>query len=55
MILARILIFLIPLFGILGLAYTFWRSGWVARQDAGNERMGTIAAASPTTSPALAW
>ncbi len=44
MILARILIFLVPLFGILGLAYTFWRSGWVARQEAGTERMGKIAA-----------
>ena len=34
----------IPGFGVLALLYTFWRSAWVARQEAGNERMGTIAA-----------
>ncbi|HEX2079162.1 MAG TPA: V-type H(+)-translocating pyrophosphatase, partial [Longimicrobium sp.] len=33
----------VPAFGLLALLYTFWRSGWVARQDAGNERMSTIA------------
>ncbi len=36
---------LIPLFGLLALAYTFWRSAWVARQDPGNERMQRIARA----------
>jgi K(+)-stimulated pyrophosphate-energized sodium pump len=33
----------IPVFGLLALLYTFWRSAWVTRQDAGNERMSTIA------------
>src|SRR5918997_279739 len=28
----------VPAFGLLALLYTFWRSGWVTRQDAGNER-----------------
>ncbi|HEU0015275.1 MAG TPA: sodium-translocating pyrophosphatase, partial [Longimicrobium sp.] len=33
----------IPAFGVLALLYTLWRSAWVARQDAGNERMSSIA------------
>jgi K(+)-stimulated pyrophosphate-energized sodium pump len=33
----------VPVFGVLALLYTLWRSSWVTRQDAGNERMGTIA------------
>jgi K(+)-stimulated pyrophosphate-energized sodium pump len=32
-----------PVFGLLALLYTSWRSAWVKRQDAGNERMSTIA------------
>ena len=36
---------LIPLFGLLALAYTFWRSAWVARQDPGTEKMQRIAKA----------
>jgi K(+)-stimulated pyrophosphate-energized sodium pump len=35
--------FAIPVFGVLALLYTLWRSAWVTRQDAGNERMRTIA------------
>ncbi len=34
---------LIPAFGLLALAYTFWRSAWVARQDPGTEKMQRIA------------
>lgn len=30
-------------FGIIGLLFTWWRSVWVANQDAGNERMKRIA------------
>jgi K(+)-stimulated pyrophosphate-energized sodium pump len=37
------LILLIPVFGVLGLLFTFWKYGWVSKQDAGNERMATIA------------
>lgn len=33
---------LIPLAGILGLAYTFWKMAWVGRQDPGTERMQRI-------------
>ncbi len=36
---------LIPVFGLLALAYTFWRSAWVARQDPGTEKMQRIAEA----------
>jgi len=37
------LILLIPVFGVLGLLFTFWKYGWVSKQDAGNERMAKIA------------
>jgi K(+)-stimulated pyrophosphate-energized sodium pump len=37
------LLFLIPVCGLAGLAYTFWRSAWVAKQEVGNERMASIA------------
>ncbi|MDX1666409.1 MAG: sodium-translocating pyrophosphatase [Saprospiraceae bacterium] len=37
------LIYAIPLFGILALLYTFWRSSWVSRQEVGTERMARIA------------
>jgi K(+)-stimulated pyrophosphate-energized sodium pump len=33
----------VPVFGVLALLYTLWRSAWVTRQDAGTERMSTIA------------
>ncbi|MDP4638967.1 MAG: sodium/proton-translocating pyrophosphatase, partial [Verrucomicrobiales bacterium] len=36
------LIVIIPLFGVLALAYTFWRSAWVAKQDPGTEKMQQI-------------
>src|SRR5262249_30390254 len=36
------LIYLVPLMGIIGLLYTFIKSGWVSRQDAGNDRMKEI-------------
>ncbi len=38
------LIYLIPLFGLLGLAYTFVKSSWVTKQEVGTERMARIAA-----------
>ena len=37
------IVYLIPAFGLLALLYTFIKSAWVARQDAGNDRMSTIA------------
>ncbi len=42
---AETLVYLIPVLGLAGLAYTWWKSAWVARQDAGTERMAKIAAA----------
>jgi K(+)-stimulated pyrophosphate-energized sodium pump len=38
------LIYLIPVLGIVGLLYTFWKSSWVSKQEVGTERMGNIAA-----------
>jgi K(+)-stimulated pyrophosphate-energized sodium pump len=35
--------YVIPLFGLAGLAFTYWKSSWVARQEVGTEKMGRIA------------
>ncbi|HYJ80873.1 MAG TPA: sodium/proton-translocating pyrophosphatase, partial [Longimicrobiaceae bacterium] len=37
------IVYLVPALGLLALAYTAWRSAWVARQDAGTETMREIA------------
>ncbi|MEE9437643.1 MAG: sodium-translocating pyrophosphatase [Saprospiraceae bacterium] len=37
------LIYVIPVFGVLALLYTFWKSGWVSKQDAGSDKMKRIA------------
>jgi len=42
---AQNLLYLIPVLGIAGLLYTWWKSSWVARQEVGTERMARIAAA----------
>jgi K(+)-stimulated pyrophosphate-energized sodium pump len=34
---------IIPLFGVLALLYTFWRSRWISKQDPGDEKMQIIA------------
>jgi len=36
------LLYLVPAFGVLALLFTFTKSSWVSRQDAGNERMKEI-------------
>ena len=36
--------YLIPVLGIVGLAFTYWKSSWVAQQEVGTERMAGIAA-----------
>jgi K(+)-stimulated pyrophosphate-energized sodium pump len=36
--------YVIPIFGLLGMAFTYWKSAWVARQEVGTERMARIAA-----------
>lgn len=37
------LIFLIPVFGVLALLFTFWKSAWVSKQEEGTEKMSKIA------------
>jgi len=37
------IVYLIPITGLLGLAYTFFRTKWVSQQDPGNDRMQRIA------------
>ena len=37
------LLFVLPLFGVLGLLYVVWKSAWVAKQDAGTDKMKKIA------------
>lgn len=36
------LFYLIPIFGVIALLYTFFQSNWVKKQNAGNERMKVI-------------
>src|SRR5215203_3649190 len=36
------LIYLVPIMGLIGLLYTFIKFNWVAKQDAGNDRMKEI-------------
>ena len=37
------LLYVLPLFGVLGLLYVVWKSAWVAKQDAGTDKMKKIA------------
>jgi K(+)-stimulated pyrophosphate-energized sodium pump len=37
------LIYIIPAFGVLALGFTFWKSAWVTKQEAGTEKMAGIA------------
>nr|MBP6316347.1 sodium/proton-translocating pyrophosphatase [Chitinophagaceae bacterium] len=37
------LFYLVPLFGVVALLYTFIQSAWVSKQPAGNDRMKEIA------------
>jgi len=37
------IIYAIPVFGVIALLFTFWKSGWVAKQEVGTERMARIA------------
>ncbi len=37
------ILYLVPLFGVLALLFTFIQSAWVSKQDAGNDRMKEIA------------
>ena len=37
------ILYAIPAFGVAALIYTWFRSAWVSKQPAGNDRMSTIA------------
>ena len=37
------IIFLIPVFGVFALLFTFWKSAWVTEQEVGTEKMAKIA------------
>src|SRR5918995_2139311 len=37
------ILYLLPVFGILGLLFVVWKSAWVERQDAGTDKMKKIA------------
>lgn len=36
-------LYVMPLFGVLGLLYVIWKSAWVSKQDAGTDKMKKIA------------
>ena len=38
-----ILFYILPVFGVIGLAFTFWKAKWVEEQDPGDEKMVRIA------------
>src|SRR5438045_7624507 len=35
-------VYLVPVMGLIGLLYTFWKFAWVSKQDAGTPRMKEI-------------
>jgi K(+)-stimulated pyrophosphate-energized sodium pump len=37
------IIYALPIFGVIALLYTFWKSSWVSKQEVGTERMARIA------------
>ena len=37
------IVYLVPLFGVIGLLYTVWKFNWVSRQDAGDANMQKLA------------
>ncbi len=37
-----LIIYIVPVFGLMGLLYTFWKSAWVRKQDAGTDKMINI-------------
>ncbi len=37
------LLYVLPLFGIMGLLYVVWKSAWVGKQDSGTDKMNKIA------------
>ena len=39
----EIIITYLPLFGIIALAFVFWKNSWVSKQDEGDDKMKKIA------------
>ena len=39
----NVVIYTIPVLGVLGLLFTLWKSAWVQKQDPGTEKMQKIA------------
>jgi K(+)-stimulated pyrophosphate-energized sodium pump len=39
----ELITYIVPVFGIIGLLYTFWKSAWVKKQDPGTDKMVKIA------------
>ena len=39
----EIIVSYLPFFGVLALAFVFWKNAWVAKQDEGEENMSRIA------------
>lgn len=44
----ELIIYFVPVFGLISLVYVFWRSAWVQKQEVGTERMAGIAEAIST-------
>ncbi len=40
---ANTIIIMIPIFGVVALLYTFWKSAWVSKQEVGSDKMARIA------------
>ena len=43
-----VIMYIVPVFGVIGLLYTFWKSSWIHKQDAGTENMVKIGEAIAT-------
>lgn len=44
----ELITYVVPVFGVLALLYTFWKSSWIQKQDPGTEKMVAIAQAIAT-------
>ena len=39
----EMIIYAVPVFGVLALLFTIWKSSWVTKQEVGTEKMANIA------------
>ena len=49
----NLIVWLLPLFGVIGLAYMLYLAKWVKEQDAGNDRMKQILTEKNSPSPVM--